>query len=358
MKDFWRRRRVFLTGHTGFKGGWLALWLQRLGAEVSGYSLEPSTNPNLFSLVRVNDGMRSVIGDINQLAALKRAMAEVQPEVVLHLAAQPLVHKGYDEPVVTYMTNVMGTAHVLESVRGVQGIRAVVIVTTDKCYENSSDATKGFREEDRLGGYDPYSNSKACAELVVAAYRSSYFNPAQYREHGVAVATARAGNVIGGGDWNCDRLVPDILRAIEASKPVMIRNPYAVRPWQHVLEPLQGYLLLAERLYLEGASFAEAWNFGPSEEGAKSVEWIVEKLNRCWPQAPGWEPDGLVRPHEAQHLKLDCSKARSRLGWAPRLSLDDTIEWIAHWHREHARGADMRAVSEHQLEAFEKLAQL
>ena len=355
VKDFWRGRRVFLTGHTGFKGGWLALWLQKLGATVTGYSLPPSTNPSLFELARIADGMRSIIGDINRLADLQRAMERAQPEVVMHLAAQPLVHGGYDEPVSTYMTNVMGTVHLLEAVRGTPGVRAVVVVTTDKCYENR-DLVTAFREDDRLGGYDPYSNSKACAELVAAAYRSSYFNPNRHQEHGIAVATARAGNVIGGGDWNKDRLVPDVLRAIEAGTPAAIRHPHAVRPWQHVLEPLHGYLILAERLCSEGAAFAEGWNFGLPDEDATTVEWIVEQLTRRWPHALGWKPDGLTRPPEAQHLKLDCSKARARLGWAPRLSLDNTIDWIVDWHREHSRKGDMRAVSERQLEAFEKLA--
>ena len=273
--DFWRGRRVFLTGHTGFKGGWLALWLQRLGADVTGYALDPPTTPSLFAVARVGAGMRSIINDIRDAETLAQAMREAQPEIVIHMAAQPLVRYSYQAPVETYATNVMGTVHLLEAVRQTDSVRAVVNVTSDKCYENR-EWVWGYRENEPMGGYDPYSNSKGCAELVTAAYRNSYFNPAQYSQHGVALASARAGNVIGGGDWAEDRLIPDILRAIAAGEAVNIRSPHAIRPWQHVLEPLSGYLLLAQRLIEDGPAHAEGWNFGPSEEDARPVQWIVE----------------------------------------------------------------------------------
>jgi CDP-glucose 4,6-dehydratase len=353
---FWRGRRVFLTGHTGFKGSWLSLWLQSLGAELTGFALAPPTNPSLFEVAGVARGMRSLIGDIRDADALRRAMQEASPEVVIHMAAQPLVRYSYVNPVETYATNVMGVVHLLEAVRQTPGIRAVVNVTTDKCYENK-EWSWGYRENEPLGGYDPYSNSKGCAELVTAAYRNSFFNPACRAEHGVALASARAGNVIGGGDWAQDRLIPDILRAIEAGRPVLIRSPHSIRPWQHVLEPLSGYLALAERLFADdGASFAEGWNFGPSDEDAKPVQWIVERLTNAWGEGAAWQLDGAPQPHEATYLKLDCSKARSRLAWHPRWDLGQTLNRIVDWHQGLRRNEDIKQLTLQQIAEYARTA--
>lgn len=349
--SFWRGRKVFVTGHTGFKGGWLCLWLQSLGAEITGFSLEPPTNPSLFEVARVGQGMTSIIGDIRDGEALSRAMQEARPEVVIHMAAQPLVRYSYDHPVETYSTNVMGTVHLLEAVRAVGTVRSVVVVTSDKCYENR-EWVWGYRENEPMGGYDPYSNSKGCSELVVSSYRSSYFNPAAYEKHGVALASARAGNVIGGGDWAGDRLIPDMLRAVEAGRPVVIRNPHAIRPWQHVLEPLKGYLLLAEKLYEKGTELAEGWNFGPNDEDAKPVGWIVGKMTDQWGDGASWVLDGQEHLHEAHFLKLDCSKAQSRLGWRPRWSIELAIEKIIVWHRAYLAGEDMREMTLKQIEGY------
>ena len=354
---FWAGRRVLLTGHTGFKGGWLALWLQRLGATVHGLSLPPPTTPSLFDVARVGAGMESHIGDIRDGSRMSAVMRTADPEVVFHLAAQPLVRRSYVDPIETYSTNVIGTLQVLEAVRSHSGVRAVVVVTSDKCYENR-EWPWGYREIDRLGGFDPYSNSKGCAELVTAAYRNSFFPAARHAEHGVAIGTARAGNVIGGGDWAEDRLIPDCVRAIDAGKPLRIRNPDAVRPWQHVLEPLAGYLSLAERLYVDGAAFAEAWNFGPSDEDARPVRWVVDQLLAAWGDGDRWEMDGTPQPHEATYLKLDCSKARGRLGWRPRWELGTAIDRVCAWHRSYRGGAPMREQTLAQIEQYESDALL
>jgi CDP-glucose 4,6-dehydratase len=350
-KDFWRGRRVFLTGHTGFKGGWLALWLQHLGAEVTGYSLAPPTHPNLFELTGLAQGMTSLDGDITDLAGLTAAMRAARPEVVLHLAAQPLVRRGYEQPVETYRTNVIGTLNLLEAARSLRGLRAIVSVTTDKCYDNR-EWIWPYRESDALGGFDPYSSSKACAELVTQSYRNAFFPPHRHPEHGVAVATARAGNVIGGGDWGADRLLPDVFRAFIAAQPVLIRNPLAVRPWQHVLEPLMGYLQLAQRLHADGPAFGEAWNFGPGEGGARPVHWLVEQAASRWGKGASWQVQGGPHPHEANVLKLDCSKAQARLPWSPRLDLSQALEWTVEWMREWQAGADLRQVCGAQIERY------
>ena len=357
--DFWHDRRVLLTGHTGFKGAWLSLWLQHLGATVSGYSLAPPTDPNLFTLAQIGAGMDSHIADIRDQPRLDQALRHACPEIVFHLAAQPLVRQGYRDPVDTYATNVMGTVHLLEAVRHTPSVRAVVIVTSDKCYHNQ-EWVWGYRENEPLGGRDPYSSSKGCAELVTAAYRDAFFNAADYPRHQVAIASARAGNVIGGGDWAEDRLVPDLLRAFERGQTPVIRSPQAIRPWQHVLEPLAGYLLLAERLVGEGPAFAEAWNFGPADDDAQPVHRLIEHLRTAWRQGggtpPPWHFDRQTQPHEAHYLKLDCAKARSRLGWQPRWPLSEAIHRIAAWHQAYLEGADMRAYCQAEILAFTAVA--
>ena len=335
---FWKGKRVLLTGHTGFKGSWLSLWLQYLGAQVVGYALSPQTSPNLFEVAGVGNGMTSIIGDIRDLAKLQAVFAEHRPEIVIHMAAQPLVRYSYIEPVETYSTNVMGTVHLLEAVRKTPGVRAVVNITTDKCYENREWAW-GYRENEPMGGYDPYSNSKGCAELVSAAYRSSFFNANCHAQHGVALATARAGNVIGGGDWAQDRLIPDILAAFEQGHCANIRNPHAIRPWQHVLEPLRGYLTLAERLY----------------EDARPVGWIVEQLAQLWGSNAQWKIDTGDHPHEANYLKLDISRARNRLDWHPALRLGDALKLIIDWSRQRHAGADMRKLTLSQINTYQTL---
>ena len=350
--DFWRGKRVFMTGHTGFKGSWLSLWFQQLGVDLTGYALNPPTDPSLFEVAKVGGGMRSIIADIRDAEALAKAMREAKPDIVIHMAAQPLVRYSYQAPVETYATNVMGTVHLLEAVRQTDTVRAVVNVTSDKCYENK-EWPWGYRENEPMGGYDPYSNSKGCAELVTAAYRNSFFNPAKYAEHGVAIASGRAGNVIGGGDWAADRLIPDILRAIEAGQPVNIRSPHAIRPWQHVLEPLSGYLALAEKLHTEGTAYAEGWNFGPNDEDAKPVQWIVEQLTSQWGDGASWQLDQQPQPHEAHYLKLDCSKAKARLNWHPAWPLSCTLASIVSWHKPWLAGDDMKSVTLDQITQYE-----
>ena len=353
---FWKGKRVLLTGHTGFKGSWLSLWLQSLGAQVVGYALAPPTSPNLFEVAAVGQGMTSVIGDIRDLGKLQAVFAQHKPELVIHMAAQPLVRYSYQNPVETYATNVMGTVHLLEAVRNTPGVKAVVNVTTDKCYENH-EWVWGYRENEPMGGYDPYSNSKGCSELVSAAYRSSFFNANSHAQHGVALATVRAGNVIGGGDWAQDRLIPDILNAFEQCKRVDIRNPHAIRPWQHVLEPLRGYITLAERLFEQGTGYAEGWNFGPNDEDAKPVGWIVAQMAALWGQDAQWKIDAGTHPHEASYLKLDISKARSRLNWHPALRLDDALKLIIDWSKERHAGADMRQLTLAQIHAYQTLTE-
>ena len=336
--DFWRGKRVFMTGHTGFKGSWLSLWLQSLGAEVCGLALAPPTAPSLFGVAKVGAGMTSVIGDIRSLDTVRDAMAAFKPEIVIHMAAQPLVRLSYSEPVETYATNVMGTVHVLEAARRVDSVRCIVNVTTDKCYDNREWAW-GYRENDPMGGHDPYSSSKGCSELVSSAYRHSFL-----RHGGAALASARAGNVIGGGDWAVDRLVPDVLRAFERHEPARIRNPNSTRPWQHVLEPLSGYLSLVEHLWEHGQTFAEGWNFGPHDDDARPVSWIVEHMADAWRDGARWMTDPGEHPHEAHYLKLDISKAKQRLGWKPRWGLEAALDRITHWHRAWLVGDDMRAL--------------
>lgn len=344
--DFWRGRRVLVTGHTGFKGAWLCLWLQLMGATVTGYALPPATQPNLFKAARLGRGMRAVEGDVRDLDRLTAALREARPEVVLHLAAQPIVRRSYEDPVGTFSTNILGTVHLLEAVRRAGGVRSLVVVTSDKCYENR-EWLWSYREKSALGGRDPYSASKAAAELVTRAYRSSFFSG---EDAETRVATARAGNVVGGGDWAEDRLVPDTVRALEAGRPVELRYPGAIRPWQHVLDPLSGYLRLAELLHRdEGAGFADAWNFAPHEEDARSVGWLAERLQRAWGIEPTWQPQEGPRHHEHIFLKLDATKARVELAWTSRLRIDETVEWTVDWYRRFAAGEDARSLSEGQI---------
>ena len=355
--SFWHGKKVLVTGHTGFKGAWLCLWLQRVGAEVVGYSLPPATTPNLFEAADVARGMTSLTGDVRDPAGLRAALAEHRPQFVLHLAAQALVRASYAAPVDTFATNVMGTVNVLEAVRHSDSVRVLVNVTTDKCYENK-EWLWGYRENEPLGGRDPYSASKACSELATTAYRESYFTTATNGTGSApaAVASARAGNVIGGGDWAADRLVPDVLAAFADNRPVVLRNPTAVRPWQHVLEPVGGYLLLAQRLWEAGRPFADAWNFGPSEADAWPVAQIVDRLADLWGGTARWEQDPGHHPHEAHLLRLDCSRARARLGWRPRLPLDEALGWIVEWHRAWLGGGATRRVTEAQIDRFMRLA--
>jgi CDP-glucose 4,6-dehydratase len=355
--EFWKDKRVLLTGHTGFKGSWLSLWLQEAGALLTGYALEPETSPSLFRLARVADEMESVTGDVRDLERLSQTVEHARPEIVIHMAAQSLVRRSYSDPVATYATNVMGTVNILEAVRRAENdsVRAVLIVTSDKCYENR-EWVWGYRENEAMGGYDPYSSSKGCAELVAAAYRRSFFQTTNGDEQSrAAIASGRAGNVLGGGDWAEDRLVPDIIKSWVDGRAVAIRNPGAVRPWQHVLDPLNGYLMLCEKLYEEGEAYAEGWNFGPREEDARSVGWVVERLAELWGGA-GWTRDEQQHPHEAHYLKLDCSKARARLAWRARWNLSQTLEETVRWYRAAQRGEEMRRFSLEQIDAFQTCA--
>jgi len=335
-RDFWQGKRVLLTGHTGFKGGWIALWLQQMGARVTGFALPAPTEPSLFHTADVAGGMISVIGDIRDYETISDCVSACSPEVVFHMAAQPLVRLSYEIPVDTYATNVMGTVHLLEAIRHTSDVRAIVNITSDKCYENH-EQLQGYREDDALGGHDPYSNSKGCAELVTLSYRRSFFSRGD-----CALASVRAGNVIGGGDWASDRLIPDILRSFEKGETAEIRNPHAIRPWQHVLEPLSGYLELAEHLYQHGQSYAEAWNFGPNAADEQPVRTIVEQLVNYWGESASWRQDDNPHPHEASYLKLDCRKARQRLDWQPVWTLEQVLQRIISWHKAWLNGENVR----------------
>lgn len=356
LVDIWKDRRVFLTGHTGFKGSWLSLWLAKLGAQVRGYSLDPSTDPNLFTAARVHSVVDDIRGDIRNYAKLEACMQEFAPEVIFHLAAQPLVRASYVDPISTYAINIMGTAHLLEAVRKTPSVRAVVVITTDKCYENK-EWVWSYRENEPLGGYDPYSSSKACVEILTSSYRCSFFSSATYKQHGVAVATVRAGNVIGGGDWSTDRLIPDLIRGFLNGKPVEIRYPDAVRPWQHVLEPLSGYLMVAEKLLVGDSKYADAWNFGPYEEGAWPVCRIASEMVRRWGGGVEWVKDTGEHPHEATALRLDSSKAHFELGWRPILSMSETIDWIIDWFQGWKKEVDMHVFTRTQIERYEEKLQ-
>ncbi|MDE3749492.1 CDP-glucose 4,6-dehydratase [Methylobacterium radiotolerans] len=351
--EFWSGRRVLVTGHTGFKGAWLSVWLARLGAQVTGFALAPETEPSLYTLA-LADQVDSRMGDVRDLAALSACVADTQPEVVLHLAAQALVRPSYSDPVGTYASNVMGTVHLLEAVRACPSVRAVVIVTSDKAYENR-EWVWAYREDEPMGGRDPYSNSKGCAELVTSAYRASFFGSAG---HPARIASARAGNVIGGGDWSMDRLIPDMVRAFGRGEPVQIRSPGAVRPWQHVLEPLSGYLRLAEVLCeQDGTRYAEGWNFGPADEDCRPVSEVVARLAQGWGEGVRWQLASGIHPHEATFLKVDASKARAHLGWDRRLRLAEALDWTGMWYRAQAQGADASELTRDQIARYEALAE-
>ena len=352
--SFWQSRRVLITGHTGFKGSWLSLWLQCLGARVVGYALDPPTKPNLFETAKVAEGMSSIAGDVLNKNALQAVIAKHHPEVVFHLAAQSLVRESYKSPVETFSTNVMGLVHLLEAVRSVDGIRAVICVTSDKCYQNR-EWVWGYREDEPMGGYDPYSSSKGCSELVAAAYRNSFFNEAEYSRHQVAVATARAGNVIGGGDWAKDRLLPDLIQSVVSGQDIVLRNPHAIRPWQHVLDPLAGYLMLAESLFKHGPRFSEPWNFAPAE--SHTVSQVVRQLLSLWGSQVSARHDQSRQPHEDPYMILDSTKARVKLEWKPLLDLRASLSWIVEWVKRFQAGADMRSVTESQIKAYMDMAQ-
>ena len=335
--SFWKNKKVFITGHTGFKGSWLSLWLQSMDSIVKGYSLNVNTNPSLFKEAKVDLEMDSEIGDIRDLDKLRSSMSKFNPDILIHMAAQPLVRLSYRNPIETYSTNVMGTVNVLEAARSCDNLKSIVSVTTDKCYENK-EIQRGYKEDEPMGGHDPYSSSKGCAELVTSAYRRSFFN----NDNTASIASARAGNVIGGGDWSEDRLIPDIIRAFQKSKPVIIRNPNSTRPWQHVLEPLSGYLVLAQHLYDDGENYTGAWNFGPLDEDCKSVSWILNEMVKLWGKNSKWKLDQDINPHEANFLKLDCSKAASKLNWLPKWRLKESLESIVNWHQVFISGGNIK----------------
>lgn len=354
-RNYWKSRRVFLTGHTGFKGSWLSLWLEALGASVTGYALSPPTQPSLFEQAGVAKSLRSVFGDIRDFDGLKKAIDDCRPEVVIHMAAQTVVRRGYEDPIETYSTNVMGTVNLFEALRQLKHPCAVVNVTSDKCYHNR-EWVWAYREDDVMGGHDPYSNSKGCAELVTSAYRDSFFPPGTHESHGVALASARAGNVIGGGDWTANQLIPDLMRAFLAKQACLIRNPSATRPWQFVLEPLRGYLILAERLLEDPKDFASGWNFGPADEDAKPVSCIADKLVHAWGTEAKWICDGALHPYEAHSLKLDASKAKSYLNWHPLLPLNSALKWIVAWYRSFQERADLGKLTRAQIKEYEALS--
>ncbi len=352
-RDFWKNRKVFVTGHTGFKGSWLCIWLGILGAKVCGYALDPPTRPSLFEEASVKEILHnSIINDIRKKNILADAISEFGPEIVFHLTAQPIVRDSYLYPLETYETNIMGTAYLLDAARKSDSIKVITVITTDKVYENR-EWVWGYREDDSLGGYDPYSSSKACAEFITSAYRNSFFSQKEYgKSHAVAIATARAGNVIGGGDWAKDRLVPDCMRAFIAQEKIVLRNPHSIRPWQHVLEPLLGYLMLAQGLFDKGAAFSGAWNFGPEDSDSKPVEWIVNYLCRRWGTNAGYAVDPHPQPHESNYLKLDCSKSKSILGWVPRWNLENALDKVVDWFNGYAGKKNVLEISRQQIDEF------
>ena len=348
---FYKNKKVLITGHTGFKGSWLCLLLNELGADVHGYALPPKTSPNLFNEAQINKVVTSDFGDIRDFEKLKCVLHQIQPDIIIHMAAQALVMESYKNPRETFEINVMGTVNMLDAARTTKSVKAIINVTTDKCYENK-EWYWGYRENEPMGGYDPYSNSKGCSELVTSSYRNSYFNSKKYTDHGVALASARAGNVIGGGDWADDRLIPDIIRAITNGQNVKIRSPYAIRPWQHVLEPLSGYLSLAVKLFSQGPKYAEGWNFGPDESDAQNVEWITKKLCKLWGEGASYRIDTDKQPHEANYLKLDCSKAKAELGWMPKWNISIALDSIVNWNKAYLNNENITEITIQQIKDY------
>ena len=350
--EFWNGKKVLLTGHTGFKGSWLSLWLKKLGVELIGYSKDMPSTPSHFELARVSENMISILGDIKDIDNLKKIMTEHKPEIVIHMAAQSLVRKSYENPIDTFETNILGTANLLQVVKENEDTRVFVNVTSDKCYANTSNEISGFSEDFPMGGYDPYSSSKGCAELVTSAYRNSFFNSNEFENHKVSLSSVRAGNVIGGGDWGEDRLIPDIINGISKKQSIEIRNPNFIRPWQFVLDALNGYLILAEKMWKNGRDFSEAWNFGPKENDCKTVQWVLENMSGKWDNLFSWKKNLGNNPHESKILKLNCTKANKRLGWETKLTIDETIQWTIDWYREYFNDSDMKTVSENQIDKF------
>ncbi|RED57583.1 CDP-glucose 4,6-dehydratase [Cohnella lupini] len=350
ISSFWNRKRVFITGHSGFKGSWLSLWLQMHGAEVGGYALPPTEGPNLYHLARVGHNMTSIFGDITDSHKLSTSLSGFQPDIVFHLAAQPLVRYSYIQPIETFNTNVMGTVHLLEAARQCESVKVVVNVTSDKCYDNPGSQRSGFIESDPMGGHDPYSSSKGCAELVTSAYRNSF-----YSKSGKCLASVRAGNVIGGGDWSEDRIIPDYIRSLTDGKPMLIRNPDAVRPWQHVLDPLSGYLLLAQRMWEQGDDYSKGWNFGPNSESVVTVKKLINMTEKIWPNEVIYSSEGQVEAHEAALLTLNSTKANRELGWKPRLNVDGAVAWTIQWYKAYAEHKDMGDFSAQQIKRFDEM---
>jgi CDP-glucose 4,6-dehydratase len=351
LENFYTGKKILITGHTGFKGSWLSILLNWLGAEVFGFALMPSTHPNLYDLSNIDNFVNSKIGDIRNYEMLLDTLKKIQPDIVIHMAAQALVMESYRNPRETYEVNVMGTVNLFEAAKQIKSIRAILNVTTDKCYENR-EWLWGYRENEPMGGYDPYSNSKACSELVTSSFRSSFFNPKDHKIHGIALASARAGNVIGGGDWAEDRLIPDFIRAITNGEIFKIRNPYSIRPWQHVLEPLSGYLALCKKLFTDGPGYAEGWNFGPDDNDAKNVEWIAKTICKLWGNGASYLIDKKPQPHEANYLKLDCSKAKILLDWHQRWNVETALEYIVDWNKAYLNNTDVKAVCINQIEKY------
>jgi len=349
--NFWKNKKVLLTGHTGFKGSWLSIWLKKLGVELVGFSKDIPTKPSLFEIAKVSEGMTSITGNIEDFTAIQKVLKENKPEIVIHMAAQSLVRKSYEEPINTFATNVMGTVNLLQAVKTTGSTLVLINITSDKCYENKG-TEKAFSENSPMGGYDPYSSSKGCAELVTSAFRDSFFNLKEFDQHGCSLSSVRSGNVIGGGDWAKDRLISDIMNNISKRIPTQIRNTRSIRPWQFVLEPLFGYLILAQRMWEEGKEFSEPWNFGPDETDCKSVKWILEKISKELDDGFSWKEDTRDNPHEAEMLKLDCNKAKKRLGWKTKLDVNETIEWTVNWYKEYFKNSDMKQYTENQIDKF------
>ena len=349
--NFWKNKKVLLTGHTGFKGSWLSIWLKKLDVELVGFSKDIPTKPSLFEIAKVSEGMTSITGNIEDFTAIQKVLKENKPEIVIHMAAQSLVRKSYEEPINTFATNVMGTVNLLQAVKTTGSTLVLINITSDKCYENKG-TEKAFSENSPMGGYDPYSSSKGCAELVTSSFRHSFFNLKEFERHGCSLSSVRSGNVIGGGDWAKDRLIPDIMNSISKRIPTQIRNTRSIRPWQFVLEPLFGYLILAQRMWEEGKEFSEPWNFGPDETDCKSVKWILEKISKELDDGFSWKEDTRDNPHEAEMLKLDCNKAKKRLGWKTKLDVNETIEWTVNWYKEYFKNSDMKQYTENQIDKF------